>query len=80
MGKNHKPHWVWTAGSVRAQALLSQVLPYLKTKKKQAEYALEFRALFRGRGHWKMPTENVLMRELYYRRMKQLNTRGVKVA
>lgn len=46
----HRTKWVWVTCSKQAEAALVAMLPYLVTKKDQAELALTFRSLHRKRG------------------------------
>ncbi|MBA7574810.1 hypothetical protein ES708_16625 [subsurface metagenome] len=46
---NAQPYYRWTTGTKKAQWFLELILPYLKTKRAQAEIAIEFQ---------KMKTEN----------------------
>jgi hypothetical protein len=76
VSKNWKPCELFMACNLQAVPILTQLLPYLKLKKRQAELALELNALKReGRGRHKAnyPRELEIHNEV-----RALNKRGLK--
>jgi len=47
-----KPQFVWTVSSKKAKSVLETLLPYLKLKNEQAQTAIGFQKLKKGRGFW----------------------------
>ncbi len=60
----------WTCGTNNAIKALVGMSPYLETKKKEAELALDFAVLFHatksGHGCKGLPMETVAQRDAYY--------------
>src|SRR5437762_2902550 len=61
----HRPSWVWKACARQAEKVLTLILPYLVTKKSQAELALRARKLIghsrsQGRGLGLTPNTNLV--------------------
>jgi len=75
-----KPLWSWTACSKVAARCLTELLPYLKVKRRQAEIALALRARidaknfkYGGQGRKEIPFEEWQERERLCFEVKQLN-------
>ena len=68
---NRRVRHHWLIASRQAQTLLREVLPYLKTKSKQAELAIEFQDLF-YKGRAKITDEDFKLRQGYVTKLKQL--------
>lgn len=60
--KNQRPCWAWCVMSNQAMKFLQSILPYLQSKKAQAELAIEFQAI-RKKG--KITTEILRERDAY---------------
>lgn len=59
-----------------ALRLLKQIMPFLITKRAQAELAVAFRETFSNSRSRKTPKEVVELRESFFLKMKALNERG----
>jgi hypothetical protein len=84
------PHWQdmyrWDKHSLKATEFLREVLPYLITKRAQAELAIEFQARvdewgssryhMGTKGFRPLPDEVIAMKEDYFQRMQVLNLMG----
>lgn len=67
-------HWT----SVHAAEVLREVLPFLVTKKQQAELALEFQKLIRDKHQTsRLGDEEQASRKEFYTQMRGLNKRGI---
>lgn len=72
--KEHKDSYWWQLNAEGAAALLHQILPYLVTKKAQAELAIAFQGRLRDPA---LKADRTWQHE-YLARMKALNRRGPK--
>jgi hypothetical protein len=71
--KHHKQAWKVVFSANQAETILNVVLPYMITKKEEAELALEFVELKRSRvGRSGLSEEMIELREMYYQKMKEL--------
>jgi hypothetical protein len=82
-----KPHWRQTytikIGSIASLKILKQILPYLITKKKQAELAIKFQEVAmikftEGRKFYRLTKEEIDFRDDCWNKMSMLNTNGHK--
>lgn len=73
----HKPAWTWSVWSVEASVLLAEILPYLRTKKRQAENLIAFQKEMRYPGSKGLSDAEWDFRELRYLDSKTLNKRGI---
>ncbi len=82
-----KPNWKQTytikIGSIASLKILKQILPYLITKKKQAELAIKFQEkamvkLIEGRKFYRLTKEEIDFRDDCWNKMSILNTNGHK--
>lgn len=74
---------IWGIASIEARNFLEMIIPYLKTKQKQAEIAIEFQSMEKHRTMHKgssipIPKANVLVEaeSILYNSIRELNTRG----
>lgn len=75
-----KPAFIWTVGSMAAEAVVRGCRPFLLLKREQADIAISFRETFhRGRNQVNHLTEPEWeMREKLRLDLKELNFRGVR--
>ena len=73
--KNYKPQWQWAIITTRALVFLKLIYPYLRLKKPQAEIAITFQQVRRGRGHY-LTDEERAVAEAQRIVMANLNKRG----
>lgn len=78
--KRHRPTLDWYVGDLLTVDVLTKVLPYLTTKREQADLVLEFRQrcfpkLPGGRGAT-CPDDLVKLRRKYFERLRELNRKG----
>lgn len=75
--KNWKRAWKWRVCSNQAVEVLTQIFPFLKLKKQQAEIVMLFqsRMYFHGRGH-KLTNKEYAFQQKLWRQMKKLNKKG----
>lgn len=72
-----KPVWQWKASNRKAGPVIEQALPYLITKRRQAEIAVELIATQRNPGRPGYPPEVREHRRGLYDDLKALNRKGV---
>lgn len=80
----HRPTFRWYVGDLKSEAALRKMLPYLVTKKKQAELAIKYREeccriVLVGRGVTN-DAATVQLRQKFFDELKHLNTRGPRGA
>lgn len=78
---NAQPYYRWSTGTKKAQWFLELILPYLKTKKAQAEVAIEFQKLKsenRGKNHkyYLKPVALLEAEAILAEKCRALNTKG----
>ena len=69
--KKYRMQWRWEARGRQAERALRLMMPWLKVKKKQAEFALLFRGTFTNCTKKTLP-EMFGLREAFYNRMKTI--------
>jgi len=75
--KNHRSMWRWTITGRNCGPILFNLLPYLRLKEKQAEFALRFISTMSKPGENKRLTPEVLdERNHIVTHMKRMNQRG----
>jgi hypothetical protein len=73
----HRPAWTWAVWSNEASKLLTELLPYLRIKRSQAENLIEFQAGMRRPGSKGLTDAEWLFRETCRAKSQKLNQRGV---
>ena len=74
---NRKPISAWLVASRQAESCLRQILPYLLTKRRQAQFALEARTYLGKPGRWSQQKPNWIALERLDRELHDLNKRGI---
>ena len=69
--------WAWLVASRQAESCLRQILPYLLTKRRQAQLALEARTYLGKPGRWSQQKPNWIALERLDRELHDLNKRGI---
>lgn len=72
----HRRTTEWEVSVRKAKDVLTQVLPYLRIKRRQAEVALEFQETKKYRGSAPTPQDVLAKRSSLVKEMVQLNHRG----
>lgn len=65
--------WHWTSKQSSAGAILTDLLPYLKLKRRQAEVALAFLAGWKARGGTRVSDEQLRHRDDHAKEIQSLN-------
>lgn len=80
-GKNHKAVMFWRITSQKAAIFIRDILPHLRSKKRQAEILLRFCELRtenrRGGSRWSDPNDQLPERLALVEEIKRLNKRGI---
>jgi len=71
--KKRRPCYAWRILSNEAMEFLEKLLPYLRTKKRQAILAIEFQKSRRGQNNIPLTDEELLNRDLYKKKISDLN-------
>jgi hypothetical protein len=69
---NHRQAWRWCVSSNQALMVIELILPYLRTKKEQAELVLTFRELKNTPGQRELNPMILAKREVMYHELKEL--------
>jgi hypothetical protein len=73
-GKKILSHW--NISGIRAKKFIIDIEPYLKLKRKQAKVAIkfanEFCSGYRYGGPWRISTQDIIKKEYYYNKLRQL--------
>ena len=67
----HKPCWTWYVMSAKAEATLAAIVPFLFSKKEQAELGIASRRYIQGNGRPRVP-ESLIQQGAMYTQLRHL--------
>jgi hypothetical protein len=63
--KRQRPCWAWRIIGNQAREFLTEIIPYLRTKKQQAEIAIAFQEYMSSQKHRQLSEDDLAIREQY---------------